>query len=93
MRKCVEKDWKIESLENKVETNLQAIDDLQNKQKVLEGEKKSLEDSLKVSSARGENESEELRDLDRVGLIAKGEQFEFFLVEGTRHGFNISWPT
>lgn len=39
--KCVEKDEKIEFLEHKVKTNLQAIDDLQNKQKALEGEKKA----------------------------------------------------
>jgi hypothetical protein len=36
----------------------------------------------------GENEPEELGDLDCAGLIAKVEQLEKFLVQRTRHGFN-----
>jgi len=47
---------KLENEFTKVEVNLQAIDDLHNKKKAFEGEKKILEDALKVSSARGENE-------------------------------------
>lgn len=47
-----------------------------------------MEDVFKVSSARGENESEELGDFDCAGFIAKVEQLEKFSVEGTHHGFN-----
>lgn len=83
-----EKDMKIDSLKNKAQEDLQTIDDLRNKQKALYGEKKSLEDALKVANAQGENEPEKLADLDYAGLITKVKQLEKFLLEGAHHGFN-----
>ena len=57
--------------EVKASEDLQLISKLQEGQKASDDEKRKLEDALKVATARGEDEPEDLAALDRVGMIEK----------------------